>query len=431
MKVELLAWTRGAVGFLAMITALVALVTVPVLADDSDESEETEETLSLEFSVAEAVRERAETAETTAIDAEISSYHINPQDFVGTGTVVKRVATNRLFVFDDAAFPSFEEDNTLEAAVNRPTPSFRAALANPFQDAAQQAGQQGGSGPQQTGNDPRDFGGKVMPYYRFTKLSNGLETSDFTLFGMWAWSKTWAMTYEFPFARRYDLRGTEACSGLDQGIPCFGDVEGGGSPQFPLGFPYEGDGVEVGMGDSIFRLLMNTKKNVLGSPLILGVDMNFPTATKDILGSETFTIGPIFTFVWDMKWWPAPGSFFAMMNIFQIDVWRDSVRGDVNRYIGRWFLQLPVQKSQMLYIMIEMQPIYDFEADHFSFWFGPEFGKAFKPSDFFQNGGAIYFKPGWGISPDPDFGDRDWSFEFGFRYFLPPFKTVVELMGQD
>ena len=378
------------------------------------------------FGVAEEV-ETAETADREAIDGERSSYHIS---FVGTRTVLQRVATNR--VFDDTAFPTFDEDNSFEAAVNRPTPSFRAALANPFQDAGQQAGQQGGGAKKaNTGNDPRDFGGKVMPYYRFTKLSNGLEASDFTLFGMWAWSKTWALTYEFPFAREYDIRGTDACSGLSEGTPCFGDVElGGGGSSFPLGFPYEGDGIEVGMGDSIFRLLMNTKKKVLGSPLILGADMLFPTATKDVLGSETFTIGPIITFVWDMKWWPAPGSFFAMMNIFQIDVWRDSARGDVNRYLGRWFLQLPIQKSHMLYLMIEMQPVYDFEMDHFSFWVGPEFGKAISPNDFFQNGGALYAKPGWGIAPKEEFGDRDWSFELGFRYFLPPFKTVVDLMNQ-
>ena len=149
--------------------------------------------------------------------------------------------------------------------------AIRAASANALQDTAPPAGK---PAKPDTGNDPRDFSGKVMPYYRFNKLSNGMETSDFTLFGFWAWSKVWGMTYEVPLARRYDITGTKNCAGLDEGIPCFGEVGGGGTPEVPRGFPAEGDGVEVGMGDSIFRLQFNTKANFLGSPLILGADMN-------------------------------------------------------------------------------------------------------------------------------------------------------------
>jgi len=32
--------------------------------------------------------------------------------------------------------------------------------------------------------------------------------------------------------------------------------------------------------------------------------------------------------------------------------------------------------------------------------------------------GLIYFKPGFGVDPDADNGDRDWTFEVGFRWFL-------------
>ncbi len=60
----------------------------------------------------------------------------------------------------------------------------------------------------------------------------------------------------------------------------------------------------------------------------------------------------------------------------------------------------------------EFQTIKDFENDHFSWWIGPEIGKLLAP------GRILYVKPGWGISPDEDSGDRDFSVEVGFRWFF-------------
>ena len=96
-----------------------------------------------------------------------------------------------------------------------------------------------------------------------------------------------------------------------------------------------------------------------------------------------------------------------------------AAKGFAGRYMGRWFLQLPINKKHKLYLLTEFQPVYDWESEHFSFWVGPEFGKAFTPSKgIFRNGGAIYFKPGFGVDPDARFGDRDWTFEFGVRFFF-------------
>jgi hypothetical protein len=274
-----------------------------------------------------------------------------------------------------------------------------------------------GKKPVNTGNDPRDFTHKFMPYYRYTDLSNGMETQDFTVFGMWAINKNAALTYEVPVARKYDITGTPNCAGLPE-IPCFGTIPGGGAT-LPNGLPAEGDGVETGMGDSIIRIFGNWNNEFLGGAAIWGAQFTVPTATKDELGTETWSGGPIATFVWDVDWWPAPGSFFAMMNIFEVDFFKDSGRGDIGRYLGRWFLQLPVNKKHKLYLMVEMQPVYDWEANHFSFWVGPEFGKAFAPSKgIFRNGGAIYVKPGWGISPNARYGDRKFTFEVGIRFFF-------------
>ena len=50
------------------------------------------------------------------------------------------------------------------------------------------------------------------------------------------------------------------------------------------------------------------------------------------------------------------------------------------------------------------------ESD-FDFWFGPEFGKILK------DGQIFYVKPGWGVDNDGG-GDRDFSLEIGFRYFM-------------
>ena len=102
-----------------------------------------------------------------------------------------------------------------------------------------------------TGNDPRDFSSKFMPYYRQMELENGMKVQDFTVFGMWAMTSKFALTYEVPIARKYDITDTEACAGLPS-VDCTGSVPGGGF--LPNGLPAEGDGEEVGMGDSIVRI---------------------------------------------------------------------------------------------------------------------------------------------------------------------------------
>ncbi len=276
-----------------------------------------------------------------------------------------------------------------------------------------------GGGKVNTGNDPRDFSSKFMPYFRYTELENGLEQRDLTIFGMWALNKKFALTYETSLGMKRDITGTAACAGLPE-TNCVGEVPGGGF--LPNGLPAEGDGVETGIGDTILRLFASTDMKFLGGAFLPGLQMTLPTASADELGSETVSGGPILTFVWDANWWPAPGAFFAMMNIWDFDWYKDTGRDNINRYLGRWFLQLPINKKHKLYLLTEFQPVYDFENDnHFSFWIGPEFGKAFAPSKgIFRNGGALYVKPGFGVSPDAEFGDRKWTLEIGFRMFFGP-----------
>ena len=270
--------------------------------------------------------------------------------------------------------------------------------------------QEGGA--PQTGTDPRDFAPKFMPYFRYTELANGLEQNELVMFGLFALSTKMALTYEIPIAYERDVSGTA----LNVGGSCLG-----GGPPIPPGGPVipggilvdglEGDCKETGLGDGNFRLLYRSG-SALGGDWLIGAQFNIPFADEDVLGSETFSIAPLVTYIKDLKAYPAPGAFFALMNFYQFDVFKDAARPDQSMYIGRYFVMLPLSKKYKLYALPEFQPIYDFENSHFSFWVGPEFGKMMNSSN------ILYLKPGWGVSPESAQADRDFSFEFGWRKFL-------------
>ena len=267
----------------------------------------------------------------------------------------------------------------------------------------------------ETGTDPRDFGPKFMPYYRYTELENGLEQNELTLFGLYAFTPTFAMTYEIPLAMERDVKdtalfdpGTGTCG--PGGVP-----PGEGAP--PISFPTGGDCNQTGVGDMNLRFMFRTELDWLGGDWLGGLQIDFPTASDEKLGSESLLLAPMFAYVKDLEFWPGPGAFAAMMNFYFFDAWKDNSRDDTSMYVGRWFVMLPLKAPgpgffDGIYMLPEFQPIYDFENDHFSFWVGPEFGKMLGP------GNIVYLKPGWGADPDADKGDREFTFEVGWRYFL-------------
>ncbi len=277
-----------------------------------------------------------------------------------------------------------------------------------------------------TGTDPRDFSSKLMPYYLYTELENGIKVNQMNFFGMHAFTGRFAMTYDIPLAKKIDYSDLGAFRTLSGGIPSgsgFGEVPSGGVPFDDL----DPDGDVIGMGDISLRFFLrpeqlewsyddgNTMGKKKGISLMPLVELLFPTATEDVLGGEAMIVSPGFVLVVDM-----PGDapfglgFFAMMNFFDFDVYKDDSRGSTSRWRGRWFWMQPLTRPgpalfDGLYLLTEFQPVYDFNTSDFDFWIGPEFGKA-------MEWGAIYAKPGWGIDTETE--DRDFTFEVGFRYFF-------------
>ncbi len=276
-----------------------------------------------------------------------------------------------------------------------------------------------------TGTDPRDFSSKFMPYFLYTKLENDVTVKQMNLFGMYAFTTRFAMTYDLPIAKQIDYSDLDAFQMMTGGIgpgSGFGEVPSGGVPLGSL----DPDGDVVGMGDLNLRFFlrppelewsfddgnsMGKKKGISLMPLM---EMTFPTATEDVLGSESFILSPGFVVVTDIPGDPPFGlGFFAMMNFLDFDAFKDDSRQSTTRYRGRWFWMQPLRKPgpgmfDGLYMLTEFQPVYDFMESDFDLWIGPEFGKA-------MPWGAIYAKPGWGIDTEPE--DRDFTFEVGFRYF--------------
>jgi len=243
-----------------------------------------------------------------------------------------------------------------------------------------------------TGNDPRVFSNKWMPYYRSTELENGLKQQTLTAFGTMRFSDRVGMFYEVPLGMKSDL------SDID-GVPSGTDATGMGD--IDLKFLWRPE-----FGDWTFG--EGGKKS--GS-VMFGTDMLFPTATDDLLGGNAMLFAPIVGFVWDM---PLHG-FIAMLNLYYFDLYKEADAPDTSRYVGRWFYMQPLSRPGPwyggLYVMPELQPVYDFETDDFSSWLGVEFGKMFAP------GRIGYIKPGWGIGNSEEF-DRDFTFEAGFRWFF-------------
>ena len=276
----------------------------------------------------------------------------------------------------------------------------------------------------QTGTDPRGFAPKFMPYYRNTELENEIKQDELVLFGMLAFNPNFAMTFEMAVAKELDYTGFSV---FQEGSPpgaTFPPSLGGGT--IPgAGVPFDDideDGQVVGIGDLNLRFFYKppswTYQNEKGrsTSWMWGAEIMMPTANEDILGNDTLIVSPMVTYVHDTPW----HGFIAMMNFYDFDAFKERDRPEVSRYRGRWFLMQPLSKPgpgfwSGWYLLPELQPVYDWEAEdgeEFSIWLAPELGKIIAP------GRILYIKPGWGIDPEPDSFERDFTFEVGARWFF-------------
>ncbi|MHC4988990.1 MAG: hypothetical protein ACYTFX_10930, partial [Planctomycetota bacterium] len=90
-------------------------------------------------------------------------------------------------------------DNTVPSAES----VFRMSLAGGVAEETAIEERPGSTG-DQTGTDPRDFSSKLMPYYRYTELENGVKVNELSLFGMYAFSPKFAMTFEWSVVKDMD-----------------------------------------------------------------------------------------------------------------------------------------------------------------------------------------------------------------------------------
>ena len=290
-----------------------------------------------------------------------------------------------------------------------------------------------------TGTDPRDFSSKFMPYYRYMELENEVEVNMLTLFGMYAFNPRFAMTYEWPVAKEIDYSEVDEFKDFQAGLGA-GDLPPVGSnPGMGGGLPFDDldtDGDVTGTGDLNLRFFFRPpelefdywggQKQFSFMPVM---EMTLPTANEDVLGGEAYILSPGFTFVADMPFEGPPFGlgFLALMNFYDFDAFKDDSRSYTSRFRGRWFWMQPLSKPAFadnpedkrfhifdltgLYLLTEFQPVYDFRTDDFSLWIGPELGKIIRDGEIF------YVKPGWGLDNDQP-GDREFTLEIGFRYFL-------------
>jgi hypothetical protein len=248
-----------------------------------------------------------------------------------------------------------------------------------------------------TGTDPRDFSNKWQPYYRYTKLRNGLRQHDLTPAGIFAFTPRLGAIWETPLARYRD----------------FSEIAG-----LPAGAPTD----TIGLGDVNFKFIGTpkafefsyAKEGKMRGNVLLGTDFTFPTATDDLLGGNALLFGPIVALVMDM---PLHG-FIALLNEYVFDLYRSDGTPRTSSYLGQWFYMQPLTPPGKwwggFYLLPEFQLIYDGIARHTSMWLAPEVGKGLAP------GKILYAKPGFGVRRNSKSTptDRQFTMEVGFRWFF-------------
>ncbi len=242
-----------------------------------------------------------------------------------------------------------------------------------------------------TGNDPRDFSHKITPYYRFDSR-NGVDQQTANLFFM--------IPFTFP--------GTTIPSAVTFESPLYTWNDNDFAPNAD------------GIADWTFRLIMKPfTTGFIGNTRashVFFLEATVPSGAAGVTGDQTILspgYGPIIS--------NSPNWFFAPIFFYDTAINNDSMADDVDRLRARIFFQYAWPNG--VYVLPELQLVYDFNRDEFTGNFLPEIGwvydkppkleDGYRPSA--RPGKAIYIKGGPGFS-NSDPGDLDWRVEVGHRF---------------
>ena len=143
---------------------------------------------------------------------------------------------------------------------------------------------------------------------------NGVETQALTAFGLYAFTPTFAMTYEIPLGYKMDVTDTALNNGDNTCGPGGQFPPGEGLP--PITLPVvAGNCQESGVGDMNLRFMATSDVGWFNGDWIFGAQVDLPTGTGDFLSTDQVRLAPMAAYIHDIPKWPGPGAFYALMKV--------------------------------------------------------------------------------------------------------------------
>jgi hypothetical protein len=232
-----------------------------------------------------------------------------------------------------------------------------------------------------TGADPTDFITRYEPSYEHKELDNGSELELFVLRGDLALRRDISLRVDLPVIN-FDPDSDLNRIGFDD---------------------------ETGFGDMITQIIY---KPYSGEQMaaIVGVRVDWDTATEDEVGQGGTTVAPLGA----IAWYPSKGWIIAPVLQWTIgeDLDNDPLPGDRDRneLSYRQIVLWQPMKPYMSWLMLDPELIIDFEDDNDeTLNIGLEYGKMVSKTM------AVFVKPTIGFGDS----DLDWGIKIGFRHMFP------------
>jgi hypothetical protein len=171
---------------------------------------------------------------------------------------------------------------------------------------------------------------------------------------------------------------------------------------------FPGAGSQFGLGDTTQSLFLSPSRTVNGITWGIGPVLYIPTATDDLLGKDTFGIGPTAVALWQGKGWS--------VGVLANQIW--SVTGDEQDEINAAYLQpfVSYTTKDAWTFALNTESTYNWDTEEWSVPANFVVSKLVRvgkvPVSLFA--GARY----WLDSPE-DQGPEGWGGRFGFTVLLP------------